>query len=124
MTRAARSVYVFGIYLLVMGGVLIGAPNTLLGLLRLPQTTEPWIHVLGITAMSIGMFFVTSARAELRPFFQATVWVRTFASVSLILLAVLKVAPPLMIGFGLVDAAGALWTYLSLRETRVMAQTG
>lgn len=122
MTRAARSVHVFGIYLLVMGGVLLGAPNTLLALIRLPQTTEPWIHILGITMMAIGLFFMTSARAELRPFFEATVWVRTFAFVSLTILVVLKIAPAIMVGFGAVDAAGAVWTRLSLREAPVMSE--
>lgn len=116
MTSAARSVFVFGIYLLVTGAVLIGAPNLLLAVIGVPQTTEPWIHILGITMMAIGMFFVASARAEQRAFFQASVWVRTFASLSLVGLAVLKIAPAIIVAFAAVDAAGAAWTRLSLRE--------
>lgn len=41
MTRAARSVRAFGIYLLLLGGVLVASPNTLLAVVRLPATTEP-----------------------------------------------------------------------------------
>ncbi len=124
MSRAARSVYVFGIYLIVMGAVLFGAPNTLLPLLGLPRTTEPWIHVLGITVMAIGMFFVACARAEQRGFFRATVWVRTFAFLSLTVLVVLGIAPPIMVAFGAVDAGGAVWTRLSLREAIAFASSG
>jgi len=119
MTRAARSVYVFGIYLLVVGGVLIGAPNTLLALLQLPPTNEPWAHVLGVAVMGMGMLHVASARAELVPFFRATVWVRVFVLVSFGVLAALQIVPPIVIAFGLIDAGCALWTYLALREARV-----
>jgi hypothetical protein len=119
MTRAARSVYVFGIYLLVVGAVLIGAPNTLLALLQLPSTNEPWVHVLGVPVMGMGVYHVVGARAELVPFFRATVWVRVFVLVIFAALAALQVVPPIIIGFGLVDAGCALWTHLAMRETRV-----
>ena len=123
MTRAARTVYIFGIYLIVMGGVLIGAPNTLLALLRVPPTTEPWIHILGVTAMSIGLFHVGAARSELRPFFQASVRTRFFAATALTALVVLAIAPPIIIGFAAMDAATALWTRAALREARPPAQS-
>jgi len=117
MTSAARSVYVFGIYLLVLGGVLIGSPNTLLRLLGLSPTTEPWIHVLGVTVMVIGMLYVASARAEQTQFLRATVWVRLFVFASLTAFAILKIVPSVLIPLGLVDAAGALWTHLMLRNS-------
>ena len=122
MSSAARSVYVSGIYLLVVGGILLGAPNTLLMVLGLPPTTEPWIHVAGIPIMAMGMLFASSARAENRWFFRASVWVRVFALISFVMLAVLPVAPAVVVGFGIVDALGALWTRLSLREAPVLAE--
>ena len=121
MTRAARSVYVFGIYLIVAGGVLIGSPNTLLAILQLPPTTEPWVHVLGIPVMSIGMLHVSSARADLVPFFRASVWVRFFVLAALTVLAALRLIPPILIGLGVIDAAGATWTRIALREALVVA---
>ena len=80
MSSAARSVYVFGIYLLIVGGMLLGAPNTLLMVIGLSPTTEPWIHVAGIPVMAMGMLFASSARAENRWFFRASVWVRVSRS--------------------------------------------
>ena len=117
MTRTARSVYLFGIYLLVAGGVLIGSPNTLLALLQLPPTNEPWVHVLGVAVMGMGMLHVASARAELVPFFRASVWVRVFVLVSFGVLAALRVVPPIIMAFGLIDASFALWTHLALHKT-------
>ena len=117
MSKAARSVYVFGIYLLVLGGILIGSPNTLLALFRLPSTTEPWVHVLGVVVMAIGMLDVASARTEQTGFFRASVWVRLFVFASFIVLALIKIAPPVLVAFGLVDAIAAVWTHASLRKT-------
>lgn len=124
MTQAARSVYVFGIYLLVLGGILIGSPNTLLRLFGFATTTEPWVHVLGVTVMAIGMLDVASARGEQTRFFRATVWVRVFVFAIFIVFVLVKIAPPVLVVFGLIDAAGALWTHLLLRKSSVVATAG
>jgi hypothetical protein len=117
MTRVVRSIYGFGIYLIVLGGVLFASPNTLLALVRLPTTTEPWIHVLGVAVLGMGMLFLASARAELTAFFRASVGVRLFAFASLIVLALVNIAPPLVAAYGLADFAGAIWTFSALRKS-------
>ena len=119
MTHVARSVFVFGIYLISLGSVLVAAPNTLLALVRLPTTTEPWIRVLGVAVLGMGLLFLASARAELMPFFRASVGVRFFAFASLLVLALVNIAPPLIAAFGLADLAGALWTLTALRKSSV-----
>lgn len=121
MTRVARSVYAFGIYLVSLGGVLIASPNTLLTLVRLPTTTEPWIHVLGVAVLGMGMLFLASARAEQTAFFRASVGARLFAFASLVALALLNIAPPLVAAFGLADLGGAVWTFAALRKSVVGA---
>ncbi len=115
MTNAARSIYVFGIYLIVLGGILIGSPDTLLGALGIPLTTEPWIRVLGIPVMAIGMLDVACARAEQTAFFRATVGTRSFAFVVFVVFALSGIIPPVLLAFGAIDLAGALWTFASLR---------
>ncbi len=116
MSKAARSVLVFGIYLLANAPVLTFTPNTLLSLLRVPTTSEPWIRVLGIVVGVLGAYYVAAARQELTGFFRATVWGRLTVLLGLILLVTLGLAPPILIGFGLVDTAGALWTRAALRS--------
>ncbi|MDX2122602.1 MAG: hypothetical protein SF070_16280 [Gemmatimonadota bacterium] len=52
MSPAARSINIFGIYLVVISVVLLTAPNLLLFLFRLPLTTEVWkaLASRGVTA--------------------------------------------------------------------------
>ena len=123
MTPAARSIHIFGIYLLVAGALMFGAPNTLTSLLALPAPTDPWLRVLGVPVMSMGMQYMATARSEQTGFFRATVWVRFFVLVALTLLVVLRLAPPILIAFGLIDAVGAIWTKLSLARGAVGAST-
>ena len=118
MTSAARSVYVFGIYLIVLGGILLGSPNTLLTLFGIPPTTEPWIRIVGMLVMVIGMLDVACARTEQTAFMQATVRTRLFALVTFLVFAALGIAPTILILFGLIDAAGAVWTHTALRSKR------
>jgi hypothetical protein len=121
MTRAGRSVHVFGVYLVVTGAFLIASPNSLLALLALPSTHEPWIHVLGVPVMAMGMFHIVSARAELLVFFRASVRIRVFVLTSFILMAAIGMVPPIVIGFGIVDSAFALWTHPALRAENALA---
>ena len=118
MTSAARSVYVFGIYLIVTGGILMGSPNTLLSLLRIPETSEPWIRIAGMLVMVIGMLDVACARTEQTGFMRATVYTRTFAFLTFVVFALLGIAPSILVLFGVIDAAAALWTYTALRSAQ------
>ena len=122
MTSAARSVYVFGIYLIVLGGILMGSPNTLLAMFGIASTTEPWIRVLGVVVMAIGMLDVACARTEQVGFFRATVGTRIFALVAFALFVALGIAPPMLLLFGLIDAAGAMWTFTALRKNGAMTR--
>jgi hypothetical protein len=116
MTSAARSIYVFGIYLIAVGGILIGAPNTLLALIRVPPTTEPWIRILGVLVMAMGMLHVASARSEQTAFMRASARVRVFVLTAFVVFVLLRIAPPVIILFGIADIAFAAWTFMALRE--------
>jgi hypothetical protein len=116
MNRVARSLYIHGAYLVILGSILIGSPNTMLSLVGLAPTSEPWIHVLGIAVMGMGMLFMASARAQETAFIRATIWVRVFALIAFTALVLFRVAPPVVVLFGLVDGAAAAWTYVALRQ--------
>jgi hypothetical protein len=118
MSKAARSILIFGLYLIATGVVLAAAPNALLRILRLPPTTEPWVRILGVVVGVLGSYYVAAARQELTGFFRATVWGRGMVLIGFLLLVLLRLAPPVVIGFALVDTAGALWTTLALRSQR------
>jgi hypothetical protein len=116
MTKAARSVLAFGYYLVLTGVVLYTVPNTLLTLLHLPPTSEPWIRVVGIPVGAMGAMHVAAAHSNLIAFFRISIWTRTIAVLAFALLVLLRLAPPILIAFGLIDGATALWTRAALRE--------
>lgn len=115
MTPAARSLQVFGIYLLGLAVALVLAPNFLLGLFGMPATQEVWIRVLGLLVGIIGAYDVIMARRSLSPLYVPTVIARVLVFVAFVAFALLQIAPPQLVIFGVVDLLGALWTWKALR---------
>lgn len=115
MSRAAMTVFVFSIYLYLLGLVLIAFPDLLLALFRIPTTTEVWIRVVGVLVLIIGLYYTTAARHELAPMLRATVVGRFAVLVFFIGFVAAGFAPPILIAFGLIDAAAATWTGIALR---------
>ena len=115
MTRSARSVFVFSVYLLVLGPVLLAAPNVLLAVFGVPGTEEVWIRVVGMLVTILGYYYLQAARNGLTAFFRATVHGRAAVLAFFVAFVVLRLAPPQLGGFGAVDVAGAVWTGLLLR---------
>jgi len=115
MSRAAVSVFVFGIYLTILGGGLLVAPNSVIGVFGLPPTREVWIAVMAMLLLILGSYYLLAARTGLTAFFRWTVPLR--ASVILFFGAFVAaglVAPVLLL-FGVIDVAGASWTWLALQ---------
>lgn len=115
MSYAARSVLVFSIYLYLLGAVLVAAPNLFLSLFGIAVTTEVWIRVVGMLVIILGFYYSTAARNELTPFLRATVIGRFAVVVFFTAYVVLGFAPPILILFGVIDAAAGVWTGLALR---------
>ena len=115
MSRAARSVYLFGFYLGGTGFLLMAGPNLLLRAMGMPAATEPWVHVLGVVVFVLGTYYIGAARAELTAFFRMTTWGRPAVLAGFIALILLGDAPWQLAGFGVVDVLGALWTSAALK---------
>lgn len=115
MARSAKSILIFGIYLVVLGIVLIMAPNMLLGLFGIPPTTEVWIRVLGVIVAILGCYYIVAGQNGLVPFFRATVYGRSAVLISFVVFAILGLVKPILILFGMIDFLGAIWTALMLR---------
>jgi hypothetical protein len=116
MSKAAKSVLVFGIYLIVIGLGFLLIPNTMLGLFGIPATTEPWIRVVAMLLLILAYYYIQAARKELTDFLRLTVYGRASVIVFFIAFVVLGLAEPVLIGFGVVDLAAAIWTALALRS--------
>ena len=115
MSRAAMSMFVVGIYLLVLGPTLVVAPALLTGLFGLDAPQEVWIRVLGAIVTILGFYYLFAARHEAKDFFWATVWGRPAVIVFFTAFALLGLAEPILILFGVVDLLGAGWTFAALR---------
>jgi hypothetical protein len=115
MSRAATSMFVFGIYLLVLGPTLVVAPAFLTGLFGLDAPQEVWIRVLGAIITILGFYYLFAARHETKDFFWMTVWGRPAVLVFFTAFVLLGLAEPILILFGVVDLLGAGWTFAALR---------
>ena len=118
MSRAARSVLAFGVYLAVLGLGLVVLPDTMLALFGQPPSTEPWLRVVGIVVLVLALYYVCAAVTGMTAFYRWTTWGRPLAVAILIVLTAVNLAPPFVLILGAVDVAGALWTWLALRSER------
>jgi hypothetical protein len=116
MSKAAVSVFAFAIYLFVLGPVLVVVPNALLTVFGIPETGEVWIRVVGMLVVFLGLYYVVGARNELVPFMRATVYGRFGVLTFFIAFVALGLAPPILVLFGVIDAAGAVWTASAIRR--------
>ena len=119
MSRGAMSVFVFSIYLYLLGLVLVVTPDTLLRVFSFPEADDLWIRVVGMLVIILGFYYSHAARAELRPFFVWTIIGRTSGLLFFISFVIAGLAPPALILFGLIDFAAAIWTLLAMRSDSV-----
>jgi len=113
---AARSVLVFGVYMLVQGAVLVTVPNVLLEPLGLGHSDEVWPRAAGVALLVLGLYYALAARTGLVPFFRFTVLGRALQLVVFTGLVVAGVASWRMLPTSVFEAASAVWTFVELRR--------
>ncbi|HCM75308.1 MAG TPA: hypothetical protein DIS90_02930 [Cytophagales bacterium] len=116
MTAAAKSIYYFGIYLIVLGVTLTVSPNFLLTTFRIAETSEIWIRVLGAVVFNLGLYYMLMAPSNHTLFLTLSIYTRGLILLWFVVFVAIGWAPVQLILFGLVDGAGALWTMNSLRK--------
>lgn len=116
MSRAAKSLFVFGLYLCGLGLTLLVAPNPLLGLFGAPPTSEVWIRLNGMFVLCLSFYYVQASRGELTAFIRWTVWARVAVIFYFAAFVLWLSAPKALLLFGLIDLLAAAWTWLALKE--------
>ena len=114
MSKSAKTIFAFGIYFAVLGVFLIVEPNVLLSLFGVPTTEEVWIRVAGVVVLVLGFYYTPAARKELVDFFRWTIYGRSSAIVFFTAFVLLGFVKPVLILFGAIDLAGAIWTQRAL----------
>ncbi|MFC2079816.1 hypothetical protein ACFLSZ_07530 [Candidatus Bipolaricaulota bacterium] len=118
MSKAARSLFVFGIYLIVLGLFLLIAPNTLITFFGLPAVNDVWIRVVGMLLVLLAYYDIQAARKNLADFVRWSVVARLSVIVFFAVFVILNLVKPILLLFGAVDFAAAMWTYLALRREK------
>lgn len=118
MTSPAQTVRIFGVYLIALAAVLVVAPNLLLQAFGMGPATDVWIRVTGMLVGFLGFYYLRAAAAGLTEFFAWTVSVRLSVFLFFSAFVLLKLAPPVLLVFAIVDAAAAIWTWMALKRTR------
>jgi len=115
MHPATRSMYVFGVYLVITGLSQITFGAQMAANMGLPQGSEVVMRPLGLVLAIFGTMFIASARQQIVPFFRITVWTRLIAVTGLILFVVLGLLPVAFLAIAAIDGATAAWTWAGLR---------
>ena len=82
----------------------------------MPETHEIWIRVVGVTLFVIGYLAFMASGNELRIFFRWSVRARLSVPIFFGAFVAFGFAPPALLLFGAIDAAGAIWTAICLRS--------
>ena len=121
MSAAARIILVYSIYTFGLGATLLLIPIVPLPIFGLPQATEVWIRVAGMTVLFLSIFYYLAARNEYRAIFVASVAIR-FAVVGFFAaFALANFTPWNILLFTPFDVLFAIWTWLSLRKDQAAA---
>jgi hypothetical protein len=124
MSRSALSLFVFSIYLYLMGFVLVVTPDTLVRIFKFPDADGLWVRVVGMLVIILGFYYSHIARADFRPFFVWTVIARTSVLLFFIAFVIAGLAPPALILFGVVEFAAAMWTLYAIRSDTAAQSSG
>ncbi|MEP6820512.1 MAG: hypothetical protein ABJA18_13330 [bacterium] len=121
MSRAARSLLAFGVYLVGLGLLLLFVPNLILQVFGVPPTNEVWIRINGMFVLCLSFYYVQAARHNLRVFIRWTVWARVAVIFCFAAFVLLVSAPRALLLFGLVDLLSAIWTWRALEVEKLTA---
>jgi hypothetical protein len=124
MTPAGRSVFVFGVYVLIVGILVTFAPAFVLRLLGFPPAADEWVRMVGILSLVIGAYDVVSGRSNAEANIRASVPIRIGFALCCVALVVLRLMPTQLLPLAGIDVAGAIWTALALRAGRAPVTAG
>ncbi len=117
MTRAGRSMFVFSFWVFACGIGLMFFPALSLSVLDITMSSFIPVRLFGMVLLFLGIYYVVTARhPACWPFYRITVFTRGSALFIVIIFVLIGWAEPLVVGFVVVDALGALWTFMALKR--------
>lgn len=117
MTKPAKSIFTWGILMVLFGACYLFAPNFFLPLFGLPPTTEVWIRVFALLLALLGGYYLICAWNNDIIFFRVTIPGRLLFALGLAAFVALGQAKPILLLLGAVDTCGAIWTWQTIRNS-------
>lgn len=71
--------------------------------------------MVGLIACMLGVYVWVAAKHDDRPFLEASVYTRCVVFLAFLTFALLGLASPMIVLFGVVDLLGGLWTHFALK---------
>jgi hypothetical protein len=117
MTRAGKSIFYFGFWVLICGISLMFFPAFCLKTVNIQLPDYITVRIFGLVLIYLSIYYFVAGRyPSFHPLFKTTVFTRSSAFLIVLVFVFIGLASPLMLGFVVVDALGALWTGLALRR--------
>ena len=116
MSKAAVSIFAYGIYALGAGLTFLFAPNLALPLYGMEPPADHWILTVSILTLGLAYYYLSAARSENIGFFRMSWKGRVWFFVATLVTVLLGRAPTGMIAVGGTDLILASWTFWALRR--------
>jgi hypothetical protein len=123
LSKPAQTMVIYGWYVILFLGLpFLLVPGLILPLAGVPAPTDVWVHVLGMTVLFLGFYYIQMGRHELTYFFRWSVYARLAVPVFFVAFVLLGLAPPVLIAFTIPDIIFSVWTALALRGANAMPE--
>lgn len=117
MSRAGRSFFWFGFWVLGCGLTLAVFPSIMMRIADITASSDIMLRVFGTVLVYMAIYyFVAGRRKGFEALYKASVYTRFSAPVVVGAFVLILKASPLIFIFTAVDALGALWTAIALRR--------
>jgi hypothetical protein len=114
MSKSAKSVLFFGIYLSVIGIILLVVPNMLITPFGIEEAHEVWIRLSGILLMALSVYYILGAKHEIVVVMKATAFIRMTIIIFFTAFAYFELVSSTILIFAAVDYLGGFWTLIML----------
>ncbi|SRR5712692_584306 len=123
LSKPAQTMVVYGIYVILgLGLPFLLVPGLILPLVGMAAPTDVWVHVLGMTVLFLGFYYIQIGRNELTQFMRWSVYIRLLVPVFFVIFVLVGWAPPVLITFTIPDILFSIWTALTLRGAKNMPE--
>ena len=117
MSRAGRSFFWFGFWVLGCGLTLALFPSVMMRIAHITASSDIMLRVFGTVLLYMAIYYFVAGRQRgFEALYRASIYTRFSAPVVVGAFVLILKASPLIFIFTAADALGALWTAIALRR--------